>query len=184
MRPRQAMAVPQLLLLRDGRTVRCVASDSEVVAAFVTLHLASVRMRELGVPHWADDEYPLSGLGALRDRGELVGGFEGGRLCATMQVLTTDPEFWHDAGPREAAYIHKLAVAPDVAGTGWPDLLLDWAALFALGQRRPHLRLDTVPGPLVAFYEQRGFRSLGAWPCERIGRPVVRMQAGRDRPAT
>ncbi|WP_045234997.1 GNAT family N-acetyltransferase [Deinococcus pimensis] len=99
--------------------------------------------------------YPLSALRfAVLPEGEEV---------ATLVLLDHDEEFWPDARPHEALYLHKLAVRPERQGRGYGEAALDAASREARARGRALLRLDTAAdrANLRAFYERLGFEPRG-----------------------
>jgi GNAT superfamily N-acetyltransferase len=83
-----------------------------------------------------------------------------GEPAATLRFQLEDALFWPDAGANEAAYVHRLAVRRQYAGTGLSTQMLRWAAERTRNLGRPYLRLDCVASRprLRAVYERFGFR--------------------------
>jgi hypothetical protein len=71
-----------------------------------------------------------------------------------------DPEFWPDAVPGEAAYLHRLAVRRRFAGGRLSSLLLDWSREKTRQLGRKYLRMDTETTRLKLRerYERYGFQ--------------------------
>jgi GNAT superfamily N-acetyltransferase len=67
-----------------------------------------------------------------------------GRVIATITVDEfADADFWKRKDrPRDALYVHRMAVARTNAGVGLGAAMLDWAAVRAERVGRPLLRLD------------------------------------------
>ncbi|WP_424492683.1 GNAT family N-acetyltransferase [Salinimicrobium sp. GXAS 041] len=64
---------------------------------------------------------------------------------------------------QENLYVHRLATHPVVWGTGYGQLLMDFAETFARNNRYNSVRLDTFSQNLrnQKFYEARGYKRLG-----------------------
>ncbi|TBD43420.1 GNAT family N-acetyltransferase [Rhizobium ruizarguesonis] len=85
-----------------------------------------------------------------------------GEIAACMYVEQSDDAFWPEANPREALYLHKLAVARSFGGLGLSRIMLDWAAQYAKCAGHQFLRLDCTPRPkLVQIYIDAGFSRVG-----------------------
>ncbi|GAA3997830.1 hypothetical protein GCM10022631_05620 [Deinococcus rubellus] len=85
------------------------------------------------------------------------------QAAATMILLGTDPDFWPDAAPEEALYLHKLGVLPGFQGQGLARRMLDDAVREARERDRLFLRLDTAWNrpKLRAIYDAFGFEVRG-----------------------
>ncbi|MGM9479565.1 GNAT family N-acetyltransferase [Roseateles sp. NT4] len=166
----------KLIKSQDSRAVRLLQTDGEVIEALQVLRCASQRMRRMGVPYWQPRELGLGALIGRRICGELIGGFENSKLCATMQLHLHDTEFWPEAIRGDAIYLHKLAVAERHARQGWGDTMVSWAAVFAVRESCSRLRLDVVPGALERYYELLGFQPVGEVRSARAGGTVIKME--------
>ncbi|MBN8949861.1 GNAT family N-acetyltransferase [Rhizobium sp. 60-20] len=141
------------------------------------LREAATWTADRGFPTWCGESFTVAEQLGLAEAGELVGGFDAGRLVASMRLQRTDRIHWSNDPPGEALYVHKLVVRRCAAGTGWPRRLLDWAMTRVAEQQAQFLRLDTFPfGPLPALYEQHGFLRVGSEPDFIAGRWIVRME--------
>jgi GNAT superfamily N-acetyltransferase len=130
-----------------------------------------------GACAWSPEEFTVPEYEAIAGRGELIGGFDDGRMAACMRLEPHDPVYWADDPPGSALYVHKLAVSRAAAGRGWSPRLIAWAWDEARRRDVPALKLDTLPEPkLLAHYEALGFRRFDAEP-QRFGPiHVIRMQ--------
>jgi len=90
-------------------------------------------------------------------RGEVLVARADEAVVGVVILQPEDPHFWPDRPPREALYLHKLAVRRTHAGRGVPGLLMEHAAALARAQDRGLLRLDCDP-PLAGYYEGLGFQ--------------------------
>ena len=124
---------------------------------------------------WGPNETSRDELVRVTKAGELITGRIAGELAACMYLHNEDTLFWPDDPPREAFYVHRLAVARKYAGRGFAHAMLAWAAEEAKRERRPYLRLDCEPRPkLLALYRSAGFSRVDETPIEVIGHRVVR----------
>ncbi|MFG2848289.1 GNAT family N-acetyltransferase [Kitasatospora sp. NPDC048296] len=120
-------------------------------------------------------------------RGECFLALRDGSPVGTLTVdEQADPEFWESGDEPEAAlYVHRMAIARDVAGQAVGARMLDWAAARAAAAGKPRLRLDawkTNPG-LHRYYQGQGFtlvrtvdlphRQSGALFERAVGRPLA-----------
>ena len=85
------------------------------------------------------------------------------RAAATMILLSTDPDFWPDAAPGEALYLHKLGVRPEFQGRALARRMLEAALSEAGSGGCSFLRLDTAwdRPKLRAIYDAFGFEERG-----------------------
>ena len=84
---------------------------------------------------------------------------QAGRIVGAGRIEPEDPVYWPDRPSGEAFYLHRLAVARDVAGAGVADMMIQWALTQVGRTGRPLARLDCAPRPkLCALYERNGFR--------------------------
>ena len=98
-----------------------------------------------GEPLWGPNETSYDELSRVTKAGELVTGRLAGELAACMYLHNEDTLFWPQAGPGEAFYVHRLAVARKYAGRGYARAMLDWAEREVRSQGRIYLRLDCEP---------------------------------------
>ncbi|MFJ4669784.1 GNAT family N-acetyltransferase [Kitasatospora purpeofusca] len=94
-------------------------------------------------------------------RGECFIAFRDGEPVGTLTVDgQADPEFWQLADKPDAAlYVHRMAIARDVAGQAVGARMLDWAEAHAAVAGKSRLRLDawkTNPA-LHRYYLKQGF---------------------------
>ena len=128
-----------------------------------------------GEPLWGPNETSLEELERVARLGELIVGRLEGELATCMYLHDEDRVFWPQVAPREAFYIHRLAVARKFAGRGYAHAMLDWAALEARKYARPFLRLDCEPREkLLALYRSAGYRPIDPKPIQVGEHFVVR----------
>lgn len=128
---------------------------------------------------WEAGELALPILCADIERGEFFVARAEQVAIATLRYQLADAEFWPDAPPGEAAYVHRLAVRRRYAGRGVAAAMLDWAAQRASAQGLEFLRLDAdLSRPrLRALYTRCGFREhsearVGPYRVMRFERPL------------
>lgn len=104
-----------------------------------------------------------------------------GQPIGTFLLLREDPDYWPEAPPGEAFYLHKLAVRRAVAGSGVAREILESAINITHAAGRSLLRLDCAPRPqLCAFYESASFTYLsdqmvGEFTVRRYQRSAIRV---------
>ena len=129
---------------------------------------AAAWVASLGVPSWGQGSFrdPEGGgrarlLDAIQAGGLYVASIAG-EPAATVSLFDRDERFWPGA-PRDALYVHKLAVRRSFAGRDLGGAILRWAADLARSEHRRCLRLDCPrddPG-VRRYYEQAGFHHRG-----------------------
>lgn len=141
------------LLVRAGRP-----DELDVVEAL--LREASAWLASRGIDQW---QYPphRDRITEALEQGVCFLAFEDGKPIATIQVDDfADPEFWTpEDRPASALYVHRMAVARAISGTGVGSLLLDWASERAAIKGKQWLRLDAWKDNkgLQQFYKDAGF---------------------------
>jgi GNAT superfamily N-acetyltransferase len=124
---------------------------------------------------WGPNETSYEELVRVARDGELVTGRVAGELAACMYLHGEDTLFWPRARPREAFYIHRLAVARKYAARGFSHAMLRWAEDETAAQGRLYLRLDCEPrAKLLALYASAGFTRIDAKPIQVSEHFVVR----------
>lgn len=136
---------------------------------------AAGRLQAQGQPMWQPDE-----LGDAQIRPDVLAGrfhvaVLEGHIRAVVKLQIDDPLFWPELPPRSALVVHRLAVAPDWAGRGLAQFMLDQAQACARQQGLPSLRLDCESSrpALRQVYLQYGFqwlddRQVGPWHVSRL----------------
>jgi GNAT superfamily N-acetyltransferase len=151
------------------------AGMESVAEADVLIREAAGWLVAKGEPLWGPNETSYDELVQITQAGELITGRIGGELAACMYLHNEDKLFWPHDPPREAFYIHRLAVARKYAGRGCSHAMLAWAVEETRRERRSYLRLDCEPRPkLLALYRNAGFMRVDEKPIEVIGHFVVR----------
>lgn len=160
------------------------AHPAEASQAVRILAEAAAWARAHGAGAWTPQEFTVPDLAASARRGELIGGFEGGRMAACMRLEAHDPLYWPEDAPGEALYVHKLATARACAGRGWSGRLIAWAAAEADRRSVPSLKLDVLPEPrLLKLYAGCGFQAVDEAPRRFGAVEVIRMQRWLHGPA-
>jgi len=134
---------------------RCQAGDASAVATLLDEATAWVAAR--GYEQWPLP-YPREEIATAIERGEVYVAELGGDVVATVTLLWNDELHW-GARPRDAAYVHKLAVSRACAGQRIGHAIVEWADTTAAEQGRTYLRLDCLrTNPRIRrYYEELGF---------------------------
>jgi GNAT superfamily N-acetyltransferase len=112
-----------------------------------------------GEPLWTPEQVTAERLAKHAEAGELHIARRDGLAVGTFLLQWEDRFAWPDVPAGESAFVHKLAVIREAAGSGVATAMLDWATRRAAERGRKYLRLDCAPRPkLCAFYERVGFR--------------------------
>jgi len=135
------------------------ATSSDAAEVTGILQAAARWLEESGTPMWKGDEllpeHTLSDIGT----GAFYLAERDGRIAGVVKFQLEDPLFWPDQPEGQAAYVHRLAVRREFAGTGASTDLLGWAVAQTRTIGRSFLRLDCESSRprLRAFYERFGF---------------------------
>jgi GNAT superfamily N-acetyltransferase len=91
------------------------------------------------------------------EAGQVYLAFRDGEALGTARIVWSDP-YWKDV-PREAGYIHGLAIRSHLHGRDLGAVLLRWAEEHIRGQGRTLARLDCAVdnGRLRRYYEELGY---------------------------
>lgn len=92
------------------------------------------------------------------DRGEVYVVKDIKKTVGTITLQWNDKKFWGDL-PRDAGYIHKLAITRSLAGQRLGLRLLHWAEDKARAEGKRYLRLDCIASnkTIREYYEKAGF---------------------------
>jgi hypothetical protein len=85
-----------------------------------------------------------------------------GALAGVCTLSRSDPEFWPQEAPGEAAYLHRLAVRRAFAGGRLTPAIVAWCAATTAGWGCRALKLDCHPH-IAGIYLRLGFTRLDQW---------------------
>jgi GNAT superfamily N-acetyltransferase len=137
-----------------------VAAASEAPLVSQVLSEAVAWLEERGIPLWSAEQVGEAAVAPDVARGHFVLAWHGDLAVGAMRLTPSDPDFWPEAAPGEALYVHRLAVRRVAAGGAVSSELLRWAADRAAASGARYLRLDceTFRARLRAVYERFGFQ--------------------------
>jgi len=117
-------------------------------------------LEQSGMAMWRDDELSPARLTAEVEPGLFFLAEAEGAIAGVIKFQLEDPLFWPDVAPGQSAFVHRLAVRRQFAGSGVSTVLLGWAVERARALGREYLRLDCEASRLRlrAVYEKFGFR--------------------------
>jgi GNAT superfamily N-acetyltransferase len=145
-------------MISDIQIRQATPQDAESVAGI--LNEASQWLDNAGMSIWHDSE-----LNSTRVTTDITAGLFflaelSGAPAGTMMFQLEDLLFWPDRPEPNAAYLHRLAIRRDYAGTGLSTALLRWAVNHTQTLGRRYLRLDCFASRprLRAIYENFGFQ--------------------------
>ena len=135
------------------------ATSADAAAIIQVLQEVADWLIQSDMPMWKGDEL---------DPGQIVADVTAGRYylaehfgvsAGVMRFQLEDPLFWPEMPPREAAYVHRLAVRRGYAGQGVSTALLARAVenTHALGRRYLRLDCEASRPRLRQVYEAFGF---------------------------
>ena len=138
------------------------ARPSELGTVLAILDEAGCWLQGRGIQQWRPGSFPTGEIEERIRRGEVYLAWADGEPAATLTIQWEDPAFWGDV-PRDAAYVHRLAVRRARAGRGLGHALLAWAEGTARAAGMRYLRLDCAAenAQLRAYYEAAGFERRG-----------------------
>lgn len=134
------------------------AADAGSVSAILLEAHAWLQARDL--PVWQDSELTREVIERDIHAGLFHLALCDGEPAGTIIYQTDDREFWPEALPGEAAYLHRMAVTRRHAGGEVSVALLRWALGRARDDGYRLLRLDCLADRprLRSMYERFGFR--------------------------
>src|SRR5580765_5474695 len=136
--------------LASGGAVLVRTDEGGLPAVFEVLDDAARWLASIGHEAWPVGSFLAADT---RERRQVIDALEFGELylatvdgepAATMSLFDRDERFWPGA-PRDALYVHKLAVRRRFAGFGLGGAVLGWVEDRARSRGKPYLRLDTDP---------------------------------------
>lgn len=143
------------------------------------LREAAQWLERMGMALWLDHELSPERIREEVDAGLFYVAENDDEIAGVIRFQLEDREFWPDALPDEAAYIHRLAVRRRYAGGQVSFHLLDWALERTRVLGRQWLRMDTETQrtKLRERYEKYGFqfhsdRLVGPYRVTRYQYPV------------
>ncbi len=133
-------------------------SEASVVSEILTE--AAAWIRDAGQPLWRIDQLTADLVAPGCAAGCFYLAWSEGVGVGTMRLTDSDPDFWPEALPLEAVYLHRLAVRRAVSGGSVSGALLHHALRIASERRARYLRLDALSDRprLRAVYERFGFQ--------------------------
>jgi GNAT superfamily N-acetyltransferase len=140
--------------------VQPVSTEEELERFSCVLLEVAGWLEAKGQPMWRADELTPGALLERYGLEELRLGLLSGEPAAAMVVQESDGFFWPNVPEGESLFVHKLATARRLKGSGVAAAMLDWAKTRARKQGKSYLRLDCAADrpKLCRFYEQYGFR--------------------------
>ena len=164
--------------MRAGAVLTYTRGDLDAASAL--LRAVARDLKERGEDLWSAESLTPERLERHYPRESWRVARQGSEVVGTYALLMTDPFFWPDDPPGEAAYLHKLGVHPAWQGQGLSHALLRHAETEARALGRSFLRLDTTAARprLRALYAAAGFREVdvvqaGPWLVARFERRLV-----------
>lgn len=154
--PNQPVAV---LAAAEHSLVVQVAAPEEMAAVAAILHEAAVWLERHNLALWEPDAFAPGRFMAENAGAQYMLARWHGRPAGTFKYQREDALIWPEAVLGEAAYVHRVAIARQYAGSGLAAVLLDAAAARARQEGCRYLRLDCeYQRPrLRAVYERYGF---------------------------
>jgi GNAT superfamily N-acetyltransferase len=160
------------------------ASREDLPSVIDILEDAARWVQSIGMETWPPGSFATQGS---KERGQLMQAFDERVLflatvdaepAGTLSLFDHDERFWPGA-PRDALYVHKLAVLRRFGGRGLGAALIRWSNDRARERGKRFLRLDTSPVDpgILAYYHRLGFdRRDDAWDEDlhvaRLERPI------------
>jgi GNAT superfamily N-acetyltransferase len=142
----------------DWRIRQADLEDFDAVSS--VLHEAAQWLEQKGMALWLDSELAPDRIRKDVEAGLFHVAEADGIIGGVIMFMLEDSEYWPDAVPGEAAYLHRLAVRRRFAGGQLSSLLLGWALEKTRLLGRKYLRMDTEIQRLKLrqMYERYGFQ--------------------------
>jgi GNAT superfamily N-acetyltransferase len=142
----------------DWRIRQAGVEDLDAVSS--VLHEAAKWLEQRGMALWLDSELAPDRIRAEVEAGLFQVADADGIIGGVIMFMLEDSEYWPDAVPGEAAYLHRLAVRRRFAGGQVSSLLLNWSLEKTRLLGRKYLRMDTETQrfKLREMYERYGFQ--------------------------
>ncbi|MCG8588692.1 MAG: GNAT family N-acetyltransferase [Proteobacteria bacterium] len=120
---------------------------------------AAAWVRDAGEPLWRPEQVVVERVASDCEAGLFFLAWSGATAVGTMRITDADPDFWPEAQPGEAVYLHRLAVRRAAAGGRASTPLLRHASEVASRRGARFLRLDALADrhSLRSVYERFGF---------------------------
>lgn len=138
-----------------GIEVSFAAAD-DVTEIVAVLTEAAAWMAAKQCPAWSASTLTSAFVAPFVAQREFLAARSGGLIAGVCTLSRTDPVFWPDGPPGEAAYLHKLAVRRAFSGRAVTPALVDASERVAGSWGCNALRLDCHP-MLRGVYEALGF---------------------------
>ena len=153
------------------------AREADLLVVSEILTEAAHWLIDRGEPLWQPEDLVPARLRSQLQEGSLHVARHAGETVATIAFQWQDRLFWPDVLEGESAFIHRLAVRREVAGTGVAAALIAWAEERAREAGCKWLRLDCSARHegLGRYYEAAGFERHSAGEII-VGYPFVRYQ--------
>jgi len=129
---------------------------------------ASAWQRERGSEAWShpfDDDWMLPRI----ERGELFLAYLDDEPVSAFRLLWEDRPFWGEREVGDSVYLHTFAVRRDKAGLGIGKAVIETVVGMGRERGRIKVRLDCFLSStgLIAYYERKGFVSVGTASMQR-----------------
>jgi len=134
--------------------------DADEVAA--VLAEGAAWMARKGWPGWTAHDIAPEFVASAIAAGEMAAARVGASVVGVCTLARSDPEFWPQDAPGEAAYLHRLAVRRAFAGGRVTPEIVAWCAQIARGWGCRALKLDCHPH-ISGIYLRLGFTRLDQW---------------------
>ena len=136
-----------------------VALPEEAPLVSEILTEAASWIRDEGAPLWRLDQVSAQAVALACEAGHFFLAWSAGDAIGTMRLTDSDPDFWPEARPGEALYLHRLAVRRAASGGRASTALMRAATEVARDRGARTLRLDALSDrpSLRRVYERFGF---------------------------
>jgi GNAT superfamily N-acetyltransferase len=144
--------------LRATRVRLALSGDAAIVTMILNEVAAWLAAR--GDLMWEEGELDEARVADEIARAQFFIAERDGAPAGVVRFQLEDRLFWPDVPQTDAAFVHRLAVRRQFAGTGVSTALLAWSAEHAraLGRRVLRLDCDAQRDKVRAVYEAFGFR--------------------------
>ncbi len=138
------------------------ARENDLDTVLSILEEAARWLISRGIDQWQPGSFSRQRIADRIEREEMYLAELGGRPAGTLALQWSDEETWGEV-PKDAGYVHGLAIRRSFAGRGLGRELLRWAENRTASSGKKYLRLDcmTENRALNEYYRQAGFDHRG-----------------------
>jgi len=141
------------------------ASPENVVEIISLLDATAKWIQSKGINQWEPGSFEEQTMLNVTDEGEVYIAIYSGVIVGTIRLQMSDELVWGELDSDDYAYVHRLAIKPDLHGQGLGLHILRQAEIIARTMGKKGIRLDCMQENLALkkFYENTaGYTQVGS----------------------